>query len=112
MTDIKKIVQKIELLQSGKTLFMDHNILGKYKVNMNPQRNRIITEAIDAKAKRHVELCKVKTKEGICYNTDQSIAATIEKFIIFDLGAWTVEIEPKKVELREVVVSEGLYERI
>ena len=112
MIDLKKIVQKIELLQAGKTLFMEHNILGSYKVHMNPQRNRIITEPIDAKARKHVELCKVKTKEGTCYTTEHSVVATIERFIIFNLGEWTVEIEPRKVEIREVVVSEGTYERI
>ena len=110
MFDIKRVTQKMELLEQGKTLFMEHSIYGRYMVYMNQQKNRLVTEPVDEKAKNYVKESKV-TSNGIAISSD-SVCSCIETFIMWDMGKWTVEVTPRKVELREVVVDEGSYDEL
>lgn len=112
MIDIEKVKQKIDFLKEGKTLFINHMCYGKFKVYMNPQHNGIFAEPIDSVAKEHERKCVVKTHEGILYITRDSVVASIEQFIMWGYGDWTVEIEPKVEGMQLVVLSEGVYERI
>lgn len=109
LVDIEKVKQKILLLEQGKTLFMENSIWGKYIVYFTPQKNRIIAKPYDEKAKKYESICSIKTENGIIKNSSDSIADNIEKYILCDFGFWTVELEPRRVELREVVVEEGKY---
>lgn len=112
MIDIEKVKQKIDYLKEGKTLFIEHMCYGKFKVSMNPQHNGIFAEPIDSVAKEHEKSCNIKTEKGVCHITHNSVVYGIDKFILWGYGDWTVEIEPAKHEMKQVVVSEGVYERI
>ncbi len=111
MIDIKKVEEKIKLLEDGKILFMYSSCYGKYKVSMNKQLNRIVAVPYDDIAKKNEEKMAIVNKDGIVKTSSESIVENIEKYILWGYGFWSVEIEPKRVEIREVFV-EGVYKNI
>lgn len=108
MIDIKKVEEKIKLLEEGKILFMCHSCYGEYRVSMNQQMNRIVAVPYDDIAKKHEEKMSFVNKEGILKMSSGSIVENIEKYILWGYGFWSVEIEPMRIEIREVMV-EGKY---
>ena len=84
MIDIKKVEEKIKLLEEGKILFMCHSCYGEYRVSMNQQMNRIVAVPYDDIAKKHEEKMSFVNKEGILKMSSESIVENIEKYIQFD----------------------------
>lgn len=46
--NVDKLMKRIDLLKSGKTLIMNHAAYGTYEFKMNPQQNNIFAKAIDS----------------------------------------------------------------
>lgn len=109
MIDIKKVEEKINLLKAGKVLILDHSVYGKYRVTMNQQQNRIFAEPEDDSAKEYEESCKIRTKDGTCHISLDSVSYRIESFIFWEYGDWYLEVqEPTK----KVIEVGGVYARI
>lgn len=78
MIDINKISKRIEALESGKSLLLVHSCFGIFKINMNPQKNRIFIDKIYEYTKTYDE---IPSKYRETY---------INHLLFWDCGEWYI----------------------
>lgn len=91
MINIDKINKRIEALESGESLLLDHSCFGIFKINMNPQKNRIFIDKIYKYTQTYDEI-PPRYRE-----------AYINYLLFWDCGNWY--ILNKKVELPKPQLS-------